>query len=175
MRDEATETLRSEGIPDDRTELQFSVDLRYVGQFTEVEVPGSLDGSVTAQDVETMTDAFHRRHESLYGFAMAGTPLELINVRLTALGRTDKPELEELAAGGPDADHARKGTREAFFEGAFREVPVYDGLALQRDNRLSGPAIVEQPTTTVIVTPGFDLTSDAYGNYVIQPTDSSKA
>jgi N-methylhydantoinase A len=175
MRDEATATLRDEGIEDDRMEMNFSVDLRMVGQFTEVEVPVSIDGSVDDETVEVMTQAFHERHETLYGFALPGTPLELINLRLTALGRTDRPALEELPAGGPDAAHAKKGSREAYFEGEFQQVPVYDGLALQRDNRLSGPAIVEQPTTTVIVTPGYDLTCDAYGNYVIQPTDSSRA
>jgi N-methylhydantoinase A len=170
MRDEATSTLEEEGIAGDRIELAFGSDLRYVGQFTEVEVDVEFDGAMTAGSIEAMTEAFHRKHESLYGFAMDGTPLELINLRLSAVGKTDKPSLEESEAGGEDAGHAKKGTREAYFDGSFQEVPVYDGLALQRDNRLSGPAIVEQPTTTVIVTPGYDLACDAYGNYVIHPS-----
>jgi N-methylhydantoinase A len=150
-------------------ELRFAADLRYVAQFNEVEIPISLNGRFTRAGMETLADAFHERHEALYGWSMPGTSLEVINLRLTALGRTDKPALQEVPAGGNDAGHARKRRRDVFFDGAFQEVDVYDGLALQPGNRLSGPAIVEQPTTTVVVPPGYSLSSDAYGNYVIRP------
>jgi N-methylhydantoinase A len=169
MRAEAIQTLRAEQMPDDRVDLQFGADLRYVAQFQEVEVPIHFDGTLTEADVDGAVAAFHDKHESLYGYAMRGTPIELINLRLTALGRTDKPALEQSSSGGEDPSHARKASRQAFFDGDFREVDVFDGLALKRDNRVVGPAIVEQPTTTVVVTSGYDLTVDAYGNYVLQP------
>jgi N-methylhydantoinase A len=173
MRDEATQTLQAEGISEDRIELLYSADLRYVAQFNEVEVPVSMNGSLTADDVARMEEAFHERHDTLYGYSIPGTPLELINLRLTGVARTEPPAAEEWEEAGEDAGHARKGSREAYFDEGFQEADVYDGLALKRGNRVSGPAIVEQPTTTVVVTPGYDLTVDAYGNYVIQAKEAA--
>jgi N-methylhydantoinase A len=55
----------------------------------------------------------------------------------------------------------------AFFGKGFREVDVFDGLKLAPGNVVVGPAIVEQPTTTIIVTAAFDLTCDRYCNYLL--------
>jgi N-methylhydantoinase A len=72
-----------------------------------------------------------------------------------------------MAPGGKESRHAYKNTRQAYFGGAFREVEVFDGLKLAPGNTISGPAIVEQPTTTIIITAGYDLVCDRFGNYVL--------
>lgn len=164
---QAVETLKSEGIPEERISLAFAADLRYVGQFNEVEVAAFPGGHVDAETVRRMIQAFHERHDSLFGYSMAEAPVELINLRLTARGTTIKPQFKEMKSGGKDATHARKGSRQAYFGGRFIDVDVYDGLKMAPGNCLSGPAIVEQPTTTIIVTAGYDLVCDRYGNYVL--------
>jgi N-methylhydantoinase A len=61
------------------------------------------------------------------------------------------------------------GSRKAWFDGEFRELPVYDGLKLVNGNRVDGPAIVVQPTTTIVIPPDFDLICDDYQNYLVFP------
>ncbi|MGW3089154.1 hydantoinase/oxoprolinase family protein [Streptomyces sp. NPDC001108] len=171
MRDEAVETLRSENVEDGAISLVFSADVRYIGQFTEIEVPLSFDGELTQESVKQLVSDFEAKHEALNGYAMPGEPTELINVRLTSLGRTTKPALADEPSAGPDPSAARKGAREAVFSGRTVRTDVFDGLALRRDNRVVGPAIIEQPTTTVVLIEGYVMTVDAQGNYVIEPAN----
>jgi len=166
-------TLAAEGVPEDRIELGFSADLRYVGQFNEVEVP-SLDGAgVSGEILEAMVGAFHDRHDSLYGYSMPGAPVELINLRVSARGVTDKPQFSTVEASGEDPSAAKRGERRAYFDGEFVDVPVYDALRLANVNVVGGPAIVDQPTTTIVVPPGFDLVCDHYNNFLMHPQGAS--
>lgn len=171
MQNEAITTLRSENVASDAIELVFTADVRYVGQFDEIEVPLEFDGELTPAALKQLIADFEDKHEALNGYSMRGETTELINVRLTAFGRTTKPALTEDPSAGPDPSAAHKGTREALFSGSCIQVDVYDGLALQRDNRIVGPAIVEQPTTTVVLIEGYALTVDAQGTYVIEPAN----
>jgi N-methylhydantoinase A len=171
MRDEAITTLRSENVAPDAIELIFTADIRYVGQFDEIEVPLEFDGDLTPAALKQLLADFEDKHESLNGYSMPGESTELINVRLTALGRTTKPSLAEDPSAGQDPSAALKGTRDAIFSGSRIQVDVYDGLLLHRDNRIAGPAIIEQPTTTVVLIEGYGLTVDAQGTYVIEPVN----
>lgn len=171
MQNEAITTLRSENVASEAIELVFTADVRYVGQFDEIEVPLEFDGDLTPSALKQLIADFEDKHESLNGYSMPGETTELINVRLTAFGRTSKPALTEDPSAGQDPSPAHKGTREAIFSGARIQADVYDGLALRRDNRIVGPAIVEQPTTTVVLIEGYALTVDAQGTYVIEPAN----
>lgn len=169
MRDEAIITLRSENVAPESIDLVFTADMRYVGQFDEIEIPVTFHDELDRAALEQLVADFEEKHESLNGYSMSGEGTELINVRLTAFGRSTKPTLAEEPPAGPDPSAAHKGTREAIFSGTRVPVDVYDGLALRRDNRVSGPAIIEQPTTTVVLIEGYVLTVDAQGTYVIEP------
>jgi N-methylhydantoinase A len=166
----ARQTLRSEGVAEADIEVRSSLDLRYVGQFNEVETPSPSE-LVTLGVVEK---AFHIQHDGLYGYSAPGAPLELLNVRVRSVGRTQRPPVRSVSRDGlePPAQ-ARLGQREAWFDGAMRTIEVYAGLELRHGNRVEGPAVVEQPTTTVVVPPGYALTCDAQENYVLHPADRS--
>jgi N-methylhydantoinase A len=165
----ARETLESERVPASKVEIKHSADLRYVGQFNEVEVGVPGEGNISAATLTQMATAFHARHDSLYGYSMQESPLELINLRITAYGRTFKPKLERYSEGSTDPADAHIGTRDAWFDHGFREFTVYDGLKLVNGNQVNGPAIVVQPTTTIVVPPDFDLICDDYQNYLVFP------
>jgi N-methylhydantoinase A len=169
MSQSALGTLQAEGVPEDKVELTYTADLRYVGQFNEVDVPAFDQGSMSQNQLERMADEFHKRHDSLYGYSMQGAPVELINLRVTARGLTDKPTFERSPHGGEDPKAALQGHRKAYFEDGFQKVPVYDGLSLVNGNVVPGPAIVAQPTTTIIVPPDFDLMCDEFNNYLMYP------
>jgi len=143
--------------------LAASADLRYIGQFNEVEVPLPSDPWNPA-GLERLLAGFHQRHEELNGYRMASAPVELVNLRVVGTGIVDKPELVKSARAGAAAP---LGSRAAFFGDGFTEVPVYDGLQLPAGCDLAGPAIVEQSTTTVVVQPGYRLSCDDFGNYLV--------
>ena len=100
---------------------------------------------------------------------MIGTAVELINLRVTAKGLTEKPKFERSAKAKGSASTALIGKRPAYFNGKFVSTPVYDGLKLQNGHQVAGPAIVQQPTTTIVVPPDFDLKCDEFNNYLMYP------
>ena len=171
MKSEAEETLLQEQISPEQCEFRFSADIRYIGQFDEVEVPISFEGRLSEASIADAVQEFERIHEQLNGYVLHGEPTELITLRLTALGHTAKPAVVETPSGGTDPGHALKGTRNARFDGIEMKTNVFDGLKLSRDNRILGPAIIEQPTTTIVLLSGFEMTVDTQGNYVIEPLD----
>ena len=129
MVDSAMATLMEEGLAARKIKLAHSVDLRYVGQFNEVEVPFEF-GSALTEGLAALVERFHERHDSLYGYSMKGTPVELINLRLTARGLTEKPKFARSSKARNPSSKALLGKRAAYFDGKFVQTPVYDGLRL---------------------------------------------
>ncbi|MHC4895658.1 MAG: hydantoinase/oxoprolinase family protein [Planctomycetota bacterium] len=170
MTDEGATQLRMEGIAPAQTAYQVSLDLRYVKQYHEVTVPVSA-AAIETGDLLAIASALHAGHNRLYGYDLKaeGTELELINVRVRALGRTEKPRLPELAAGGADPGAARKGTRRAFVPetDGFAEVPVFDGHTLLAGNVIEGPALIERTDTTIFVSQAFVTKVDHHGSCML--------
>jgi N-methylhydantoinase A len=156
-------TLRTEKVADADMAFQPSLDMRYVKQYHEVNVPFEVGGG-------DVVARFHGEHDRRYGYQLSEqkTPVEVINVRLRSIGRTVKPSFPEMKKGGVDASPARKGSRRAWVpeRQAFEEVPTYDAEKLQNGMRLSGPAIVDQANTTLFLSAAYDLVCDRYGNYL---------
>lgn len=163
--------LEAERIRPENRSYTFSFDLRYEGQFNEIETPLPVlaDRSFTLEELPALQAAFDARHDSLYGYSLAGSTMELISLRMRALGTTEKPQFTTLPYAGPDAGAALRGQRAACIHGARRALPVYDGTRMRHGNRLTGPAIIEEPTTTILVLPGWQLTVDAQGSYLLYP------
>jgi N-methylhydantoinase A len=147
--------------------------LQFRRQSTGEEIPLPWDRFSDARVAE-LPDIFVEHYERRYGKGVAyiEAGLDIAGLRVDAVGPVPKPELRPVE-GGPDgaadADGARKGSRQAWFEGGFVETPVYDEAALGVDARLSGPAIVESPFTTVVIPPGASLAVDPFRNLVIRP------
>ena len=174
MKREGKQLLISEGIRESDIEYRYSLDLRYLKQYHEVEV------EITGQEVdsfntELMARRFHPAHNSLYGYSLEdqGTPIELINMRLVCIGSTEKPKFQQQEYAGDDASKAYKRSRNAYLplQKRFQEVPVFDGLALQFGNRIEGPAIVEQVNTTTFVAPEFNVLTDRFGSFTMYIKD----
>ncbi|ELK44404.1 N-methylhydaintoinase (ATP-hydrolyzing) A, partial [Haloferax sp. BAB-2207] len=136
--------------------VRRAADLRYVGQSFELTVPVG-----ETFDAEAVEARFHEAHESAYGYRL-DDPVELVNVRATAV--VERDALDVTYRGGGDA---RKDTREAFFDGAFRETPVYDRDGLGAGTTVEGPAILEQHESTVVVPPAWGGTVGADGTLVL--------
>ena len=162
--------LALEGVPDERIERQVALDLRYLKQYHEVTVAVPMD-AIQSGDRATIAESFHAEHNRLYGYDLAGggMGIELINVRLRAIGRTEKPDLPELEAGPAAPDAARKGSRRAYAPetARFVDMPVFDGHALAAGNRFGGPALIERTDTTILVTESFTAEIDRHGSCLL--------
>ena len=167
LRRAATDALLAEGVPRHHIAVNSAADVRYVGQFSEVEVPVP-ETAMTEAAVAALAREFHRIHESLNGYSMPDAAAEIVNLRAVGRGVADGEAMPE--SGGAKGT-ALTGRRQAFFEDSFRDVPVYDGHRLASGEDVAGPAIVEQETTTVVVPPEYQLTCDAFGNYLIYPRE----
>jgi N-methylhydantoinase A len=154
-----------------RDELTFtrSAEMRYVGQFHEVEIDFPR-GPVTAETIDQALAALHERHEDLYSFAMPWAPAQFLTFRLLATARQGEFELRAEAAASPDASDAIKRTRTCWWAGKPLETPAYDGTALKAGNVLEGPAVVEERTTTIVVPGGFRCSVDERKNYIVERT-----
>jgi len=167
METQGKETLEKEGVPEERRRFIRSMDLRYFGQFREVEVelPG---GPITEDIISAGVTAFHARHGEMYGYSDKNYPIEFMNFKLSAIGTIPSIVLKRIKQGSRDASGALKNEREAFFEetGGLVKTRVYDGERLLSGNVLQGPCIVEERTTTIVIPPGFKMMVDEYGNYI---------
>ncbi|MXY76403.1 MAG: hydantoinase/oxoprolinase family protein [Acidimicrobiia bacterium] len=164
-----------------------TADLRYIGQFHEVEVEMPLDPgqdlSETAEKtfrasvfrdaggmqmldaVEEAIDNFHAKHYDLYTFNMPWQGVELLTFRLRATVPKAPFELHRIPEGGPDPSAALKSHRDCWFGGERVPTPIFDGGRLKAGNQVVGPAIIEEPTTTVVVPGSFTATVDAQRSY----------
>jgi N-methylhydantoinase A len=168
MRREASATLSAEHVPAERQHLHFSVDLRFVGQHHEVNV-SLLPAEEASLDVAVLAERFYARHDQLYGYAVPGAPVELVTLRLAAIGETDKPRLPRAQRRLAGSVQALKGKRRAYLPGqrAFEEVPVFDGEALDFGSQLEGPALIELETTTIFVPEEYRVLCDPLGSFAL--------
>jgi len=178
MEAEGIKLLKSEGIPQNRIEHIYSLDLRYLKQYHEVNVEISST-EIQDFDLSSISARFHEKHNELFGYSLAEeqTPVELINLRIVCVGQTLKPEFKAEAFSGSDPSGAFKKTRRAFLplQKYFEDINVFDGAKLCFGNRVVGPAIIEQVNTTTFVTPEYNLLVDRYGSYTMYMKSSEEA
>jgi N-methylhydantoinase A len=170
MEREGAGLLESEHIPKNRVEYVYSLDMRYIKQYHEVDVTVTKE-EIESGDVVSMAKKFHPEHDRLFGYSLGaeGTPIELINMRLTCTGRTEKPRFIEEKHDGTDPSKAFKQTRDVYLplKKEFAKVDVFDGHKLLYGNKVEGPAIIEQVNTTTFVTPEYSVICDRYGSYTM--------
>ncbi len=170
MEREGLTLLKREHIPKNRIQFIYSMDMRYVKQYHEVNVPLSQKERLQGK-VASIAKRFHLEHYRLYGYSLeeVGTPIEVINLRVTCIGHTEKPKFLKMKYRGPDPSKAFKKKRKVYLPGQrkFQAVPVFDGDQLQYGNQIEGPAIIEQVNTTTFVSPEFSLLCDAYGSFTL--------
>ncbi len=170
MAGEGEKLLDDEDVAREARRVELRLDCRYLKQYHEVSVVVPRD-AVARRDAGAIARAFHDEHKRLYGYTLEaeGSPVEIINLRLQAIGATGKLALGREAAGPADASAALKGRRSMYVpeRDAFAEVAVYDGHAMRCGHRIAGPALIEQRTTAIFVSDGFDALVDTVGSFVL--------
>jgi len=166
---EARQVLGEIGIAPQETVFRRSMEMRYLGQFHEVEVTEVPLGKIGPKELEGITEAFHRRHKALFTFDMTQREVEFLNVCLKATMRQEPLKLAEIPQGSGKPDQALKRHRPVLWSLAkgFEETPAYDGTRLKCGDRIAGPAIIEEPATTVVIPVSYDCTVDKVKNYIL--------
>ncbi|MHA3915491.1 hydantoinase/oxoprolinase family protein [Halovulum sp. GXIMD14793] len=160
--DEARATFKAEGVdPAKLTFLRYGK-FRYQNQEHTTEV--LLDGTVTDGTLAKIADDFHSAYEREYTYRL-DAPVEMVGIHLVARAEVGKLEMIPAPLGGTDASGAVKGTRDVDYalEGKH-SATIYDGEKLRAGMAFNGPAIIEDPGTTVVIHPTNAVSIDAYGN-----------
>ena len=151
--------LHADGVDDADIRVTRALDCRYVGQGYELRVP--LDDGPFSADALAR---FHELHTREYGKAH-GDPIEIVNARVTALGR--RPTVDALPVTSGTLDDARVDTQPVRFADGERATPFYLRAALPLGEAFAGPAIVLHPDTTTVIPPGWSGCADAAGNLIL--------
>jgi N-methylhydantoinase A len=141
--------------------IERSVEMRYGEQIFEIDVAlDDIDWNA-ANLVDEIEDCFHRKHEELYTYASPGQEVVFVNARVAAVGAV-APSDQDMRPASASGVCTPRGKRQAFL-GDWREVPVYELDALQPGHSLTGPAIIEAETTTVLVDTGDRVSVNPLG------------
>jgi N-methylhydantoinase A len=154
------------GLGATSAELEASVDARYRGQVWELETPLVATSLRSDEDVEVLEQAFHAIHERVFAVSEPGQHVECITWRVRAVAKlpTRLPEQVAAADGNAEADRRR---RVVFAEAGARETPIYDGDRLAPGTAIDGPAVILEPTSTLVIDPGAHVRVSEHGTYVI--------
>jgi N-methylhydantoinase A len=147
-----SERLRSEGVEEDARSFERSLDLRYAGQ--EFALPIPVDpAELRAGDVATVRARFNAAHEHRYGYATPEEEVEMVNLRVVAKGARERPVLPSVPPEGADA---LIGRRSVWFADPAAPVDcaVYARDRLRIGDVVTGPAVIEEHSSTTLLWPG---------------------
>ena len=163
LKAEATEWLESEGVDETNHAFEYYAECRYFRQDIQMSIPIDVGNLRSDTGLAGIKDGFEARHDRRFGFSL-DAPLEIANLRAIGKGTIEGVTIEEAEPGGSDPSEARVGTEEVYFDGAWRETPIYDRTKLQPGNEVAGPAIVVEDDSTVVIQPDHVARVDRYAN-----------
>jgi N-methylhydantoinase A len=152
-------------------ETMVELDMSYVGQTHTVSVPLGLavERGRSGVTLALVREAFDAAYAQAYGRLLHGVPVRLLNLRVAAIGRRPPFDLASLKPDPANTlERARRGTRALWIAGEASSVPVYDRLELPSGARIAGPAVLEQPDTTIFVDSGLAASVDRFGNVILE-------
>ncbi|MEF2071996.1 hydantoinase/oxoprolinase family protein [Consotaella aegiceratis] len=165
--DRASRQFAEEGIPAEQVTFLRYGKFRYQNQEHTTEVL-LAPGRVTADRLAEIEASFHEAYEREYTYRLKA-PVELLGIHVVASAEVGKLAMEKKEPTGETVETAVKGRRAVDYalEGTH-EATIYDGEALSPGMAFAGPAIVEDPGTTVVIHPGNRVAIDGYGNLIIE-------
>lgn len=153
-------------LPDQKINFNHYADMRYAGQEHTVKVSFPISGDEHGDvDLAGAINGFHDAHEHRFTYRL-DTNVQIVNFHLVAKVEVEKPEPAKKIITGIHLDDTILHTRTVDFDQhGVHEAIIYDGLKLEPGMELFGPAVIQEPSTTLVVSPGHQVTVDDYGNY----------
>ena len=159
---EADEELWQAGVPTKRfNHLRFA-QCRYPGQTWDIDVP--VLGKITPKELAAIATRFHEMHFEEHTYDRRDEDVMISALRVRSRALLGKPELRKVP--GSTSTPKSSGTRQAYFGSGFVKAKLYDGPSIRAGQKITGPAIIEEPFTTVVVPPKWSVKLDKLGNYV---------
>jgi N-methylhydantoinase A len=161
--------LRAAQTTFEARKVSFELDMAYIGQTHTVAVPLEVtvgDGIVQPPARAQIEAAFDAAYTATFGRLLKNGVRRVLNLRSAVTGIRPKFDLETLAPRGTRIP-APRATRRVHFGDTWRDTAIYDRLALPVGTEITGPAILEQPDTTVLIEPGLKGRVDRFGNTII--------
>jgi N-methylhydantoinase A len=159
---QARNDLLSEGVPADSIEMVRSAGMRYLGQSWELNV----DVASSVSSIAELIAAFAAIHDRRFGHRSGGTA-EIVNFRVTGVGRVHKPALPRWRVSGKLAD-ARTAVRPVYFDGAYRDTPIFVRDRLPALDRIDGPAMIEESGSTTVIPDGWHARVLEHGEIMLE-------
>ncbi len=171
MKDDGLNALvKEEGVAADRISFYPILDMRYLGQYHEVQMEANWD-DVMKFNLENIFEAFHKEHNRQFGYSLKeeGTEMEIINVRLRVVGKTEKPKFLSGNSKNIPAEKAIKEHREIYIPelNKMKKVPIYDGDMPIFGSTIQGPCVIEKITTSILLTESYDCVVDDFGSFIV--------
>ncbi|MBX9594930.1 MAG: hydantoinase/oxoprolinase family protein [Roseomonas sp.] len=167
----ARAVVEAAGLPVERIEIRFELDMHYAGQTHTVGVPlpvHVMDGTTGVSEA-IIRMAFEAAYQTAFSRLLPGLGIRIVSLRTAAIGI--RPDFDLTALAPPkDAtvENAARGARQVWFDGAWHTATVWSRLDLPEGSRVHGPAILEQGDATVVVDPDLVARTDRFGNLIIE-------
>lgn len=171
LESEARRMIVEDGADADSVTLDRFAAMRYVGQSYEVTTP-IPSGLLSTDSIPEISQSFYTEHEREYGLYSTEFPMAMVNLRVTAVGLTEKPS-DDSMAGEAVAGNGEPSSREVFFDGEFRAVPVYDTSSASAGKQIPGPAIIEQEHGVVVVPVSAKAHIDRFGHIIVEKKEQA--
>jgi N-methylhydantoinase A len=155
----------------ERIDTLFELDMHYVGQTHTVRVtlPASIEGGKSDVSAEMIRKAFETAYQASFSRLLPGVPMRIVNLRTSAIGIRPSFDLKALSAPtDTTVSSATTGVRKVWFDGAWHDTTIYARLELPEGSEIQGPAILEQPDATTVVSPDFKARVDLHGNVIVE-------
>ena len=169
----AKDEMESEGFTPDQLKVNHSLDMRYAGQSYELNIPYHHGIGVTHPPTTSEEGYKHLLKNSTLrtpNDSVMPEPMhqrEVVNLRLTAIGETDKPPIQPMPLADADASEACISQTPVIFENESLPTDFYRREMLRSGNRIVGPAIVTEFSATTVIPPNFSAVVDAYQNLIL--------
>lgn len=168
---EARAVVEKAGLAVERIDVQFELDMHYVGQTHTVAVPlrETLKGTSTGVAEASIRAAFDAAYAASFSRLLPGIPIRIVSLRTVAIGRRPAFDLSVFA---PAADASRekafKGTRPIWIDGKWQDATIWSRLDLPVGAVVEAPAVLEQPDATIFIDPGLRARVDPLGNLIVE-------
>jgi len=160
--------LAADGVSPPQMEFSAALDIRYVGQSYQLPIPVP-NGAFSPDSESLVRERFHTEHRRAYGYAAREEPIELVNIRLAAVGHTPKPATRRAEPRPGRRTPPIRARRPVYYpDCGFVDCPVYDRYRLIMGASVTGPAIIDEFDSTTVIFPGYQATGDQHRNLVIE-------
>jgi len=152
--------IQEQGFAKSDIRIFRSLDLRYLGQSYEITIP--------YRDETSYISDFHREHQKLYSYSHTHQPVEIVNLRVKAVGIGKKVRFEKFPLEEKSPKKAFLKNQVLFYNGKEYQASVFSRPFLRPGNHIKGPSLLVDHESTAFVPPGYCLEIDAFLNLIIQ-------